>query len=77
MDKFARLLLVLDTPKPIETSFSIDGWKQLVEYENLNKVCFACGIIGHSQDRCHTTLYGLKPMEENIHKFGPSLLAPP
>ncbi|CAI0463399.1 unnamed protein product [Linum tenue] len=50
--KFARMAVELDLSKPLVTRVRLDGKWQYIEYENLPKVCFECGKIGHSAETC-------------------------
>ncbi|CAL1382784.1 unnamed protein product [Linum trigynum] len=50
--KFARMAVELDLSKPLVTRIRLDGKWQYIEYENLPKVCFECGRIGHATTAC-------------------------
>ncbi|KAL0910541.1 hypothetical protein M5K25_021534 [Dendrobium thyrsiflorum] len=53
---FARMCVRLDLSKPLLPGIWIKGlhdrFFQRIEYEGLSNFCFACGIIGHTVDRC-------------------------
>ncbi|CAI0434505.1 unnamed protein product [Linum tenue] len=51
--KFARIAVEIDVSKPLIPDFYLDDCIQLVEYENLPKVCFSCGRIGHEKEEYH------------------------
>ncbi|KAK8575141.1 hypothetical protein V6N12_062817 [Hibiscus sabdariffa] len=51
-NKFACLALILDLNYPLQSCIHIDGKLQRLEYEGLQKVCFACGIYGHAKEEC-------------------------
>ncbi|CAL1378304.1 unnamed protein product [Linum trigynum] len=42
--------------KPLKTHIRLDGFCQLVVYENLLEICFECGHIGHTESTCPTLL---------------------
>ncbi|CAI0552666.1 unnamed protein product [Linum tenue] len=50
--KFARMAVELDLSKPLVTRIRLDGKWQYIEYENLPKVCFECGKVGHTTASC-------------------------
>ncbi|KAL0919933.1 hypothetical protein M5K25_009024 [Dendrobium thyrsiflorum] len=53
---FARMCVRLDLSKPLLPGIWIKGlhgrFFQRIEYEGLSNFCFACGMIGHTVDRC-------------------------
>ncbi|KAL1554025.1 hypothetical protein AAHA92_14630 [Salvia divinorum] len=50
--KFARLAVNVDLTKPLVSKFTIDGEEFKVEYENLQELCFHCGMYGHIREGC-------------------------
>ncbi|GMJ04099.1 hypothetical protein HRI_004079100 [Hibiscus trionum] len=50
--KFARLALMVDLEKPLKSGVIVDGKRQVVEYEGLPAICFACGKYGHTKENC-------------------------
>lgn len=50
--KFARLAVTVDLTKSLVSKFTIDGEEFEVEYENLQELCFHCGIYGHLREVC-------------------------
>ncbi|CAL1393438.1 unnamed protein product [Linum trigynum] len=50
--KFARMAVELDLSKPLISRIRLDGKWQYIEYENLPKVCFECGKVGHTTATC-------------------------
>ncbi|CAI0601457.1 unnamed protein product [Linum tenue] len=50
--KFARMAVELDLSKPLVSRIRLDGKWQYIEYENLPKVCFECGKVGHTAATC-------------------------
>ena len=50
--KFARLCIQVDIGKPLVIALLIGGKEQTVCYEGVQRLCFACGRIGHWRDNC-------------------------
>ncbi|CAL1394902.1 unnamed protein product [Linum trigynum] len=50
--KFVRLAVEVDLAKQLVPRIWLDDAWQKVEYENLPKVCFHCGRIGHADEEC-------------------------
>ncbi|CAN1849891.1 Uncharacterized protein At4g02000 [Linum perenne] len=50
--RFARIAIEIDLSQPIPPTVLLDGAIQKVEYENLPKLCFECGRVGHESDSC-------------------------
>lgn len=63
--KFARLAVDVDLTKPLVSKISIDGEEFKVEYENLQELCFFCGMYGHLCDACVN-----KPKENDEGRHG-------
>ncbi|GMJ12359.1 hypothetical protein HRI_004905100 [Hibiscus trionum] len=81
--KFARLVVVVDLEKPLIPAIIIDGRHQLIKYEGLSHICFACGKYGHLKEVCANTTTSkgkAKVVEsvipEKIDRFGPWIQAP-
>ncbi|KAJ9169078.1 hypothetical protein P3X46_020546 [Hevea brasiliensis] len=49
---FARLAVSMDLSEPFASQLLINGRVQKVEYENILKLCFECGRIGHRKVFC-------------------------
>ncbi|KAL4378879.1 hypothetical protein GQ457_02G015220 [Hibiscus cannabinus] len=54
--RFARMAVSLDLRMPLVLKLSINGHLQVVEYESLPTICFACGKYGHVKDFCHVVI---------------------
>lgn len=50
--KFARLAVDVGLTRPLVSKFTIDGEEFKVEYENLQELCFHCGMYGHLRATC-------------------------
>lgn len=50
--RYARVCVKVDLNKPLIPSITVLGKKQLVEYEGLHLICFACGWYGHRDASC-------------------------
>lgn len=50
--KFARLAVTVDLTKPLVSKFTNDREEFKVEYENLQELCFHCGMYGHLREAC-------------------------
>ncbi|KAK8564737.1 hypothetical protein V6N12_058320 [Hibiscus sabdariffa] len=61
--RFARMAISVDLRKPLASIVVVNARTQLVEYESLSTICFACGTHGHTRDSCPTLI----PPSENAH----------
>ncbi|CAI0421156.1 unnamed protein product [Linum tenue] len=52
--KFSRIAVELDMTRPLPTRIRLDGAWQQILYENLPQICYECGRIVHTEDRCAT-----------------------
>lgn len=43
--------------EPITKLLKMGGIDQLVQYEGLNSLCFACGQVGHREEKCPYTVH--------------------
>ncbi|KAG8384481.1 hypothetical protein BUALT_Bualt04G0122200 [Buddleja alternifolia] len=50
--RFARFRVQMDLEKPIQGVIDINGKIYKHAYENLPKVCFTCGRVGHRKEDC-------------------------
>nr|POE59598.1 hypothetical protein CFP56_15800 [Quercus suber] len=50
--RFARLCVQVNIDKPLVNSIMIGKVFQLVQYESINMLCFACGHMGHRKEFC-------------------------
>nr|POE71315.1 uncharacterized protein CFP56_59744 [Quercus suber] len=50
--KYARLCIQVDVDKPLINTVLIGKFEQAVVYKGLNKLCFACGRVGHKKEMC-------------------------
>lgn len=77
--RYARVCIELELSKALVTKVWVAKEWQAVEYENLNMVCFNCGLIGHRKDQCSTHYGKIKDpvtvaqdlhreAEKNVHK---------
>lgn len=51
-DRYARVCVEIDLGKPLLPSITFLGESQLVGYEGLHLICFACGKYGHKCESC-------------------------
>ncbi|XP_065632808.1 uncharacterized protein LOC112027336 [Quercus suber] len=49
---YARLYVQVDLEKPLINMLRIGKCKQSVLYEGISALCFNCGRLGHTQDKC-------------------------
>lgn len=45
--RFARICVQINVEKPLIKTVKIGKMAQVVQYEGINDICFACGHIGH------------------------------
>lgn len=50
--RYARVCIELELSKALVTRVWVAKAWQTMEYENLDLVCFTCGLIGHRKDQC-------------------------
>ena len=50
--KYARLCIQVDMNKPLINTVLIGRFEQPVVYEGIQKLCFACGRVGHKKEDC-------------------------
>ncbi|XP_056698182.1 uncharacterized protein [Spinacia oleracea] len=62
--RYARVCLDLDLSKSLVTSVWVVSQWQRVEYENIHSLCFTCGKIGHSKEKCGSAL---SASQDKIH----------
>ena len=82
---FARICVQIDLDKPLMPYITIGNFIQKIQYENIPVLCYNCGILGHTQDKCNHSVSNapeenqaqvLKPNPEvcNQSNFGPWLI---
>lgn len=59
--RFARLRVVMDLNKPLNTYIRTTKRKKKkrclkLEYEGLNMICFECGHFGHTKEGCSSNV---------------------
>ena len=59
---YARLCVQVDLEKPLINFIRIGKCRQSVLYEGISTLCFSCGRLGHTQDKCY---YSIKQNERN------------
>ncbi|WOK98704.1 ribonuclease H protein [Canna indica] len=68
--RFGRVCVLMDIRKPIQQDFWIENSEgaffQSVAYENLLKICFKCGKVGHLEIRC--SLNGIEKGTDSENK---------
>ena len=62
---FARICVQINIDKPLINSIKIGKMVQLVQYEGIQMLCFACGCIGHQKESCPSLVRGPKPTVDN------------
>lgn len=50
--RYARICVQVDVNKLLITSILIGDFEQPVSYEGIQRLCFACGRIGHQKESC-------------------------
>nr|POF19473.1 uncharacterized protein CFP56_61118 [Quercus suber] len=50
--RFARLCVQVNLDKPLEKTIYLGKLKQVIQYEGIGTLCFACGRIGHYREAC-------------------------
>ena len=58
---YARLYVQVDLEKPLINMVRIGKCRQAVLYEGISALCFSCGRLGHTQDKC---CYSIKQDEK-------------
>ncbi|WOL13471.1 hypothetical protein Cni_G22241 [Canna indica] len=70
--KFARICILLDIKKPIQQGIWVETEKefifQSIAYENLPKLCFSCGKVGHYEQECEVERAGKSEKKEEKHE---------
>ncbi|KAL0002179.1 hypothetical protein SO802_015960 [Lithocarpus litseifolius] len=75
--KYARLCIQVDVDKPLVNTVLIGKFEQAVMYEGINKLCFACGRIGHKKEMCpHTIRRDVLPPEKEASSTKVSSTSP-
>lgn len=46
----------IDLDKPVVSVIKLKAFTQKVQYENLPKLCFSCGKVGHDKSSCKSLL---------------------
>lgn len=59
---YARLCVQVDLEKPLINMIRIGKCRQVVLYKGISALCFNCGRLGHTQDKC---CYSVKQSEKN------------
>ena len=59
---YARLCVQVDLEKPLINFIRIGKYRQSMLYEGISTLCFSCGRLGHTQDKC---CYSIKQNERN------------
>ncbi|KAK9995977.1 hypothetical protein SO802_020663 [Lithocarpus litseifolius] len=54
--RYACLCVQVDKSKPLVTTVRLGHHNQPVAYEGLNRLCFACGRLGHRREACQFTI---------------------
>lgn len=67
--KFARIGVVLDLEKPLETNMYVHGFTLNLEHEGFYSICFRCGRVGHKREQC-VELINSSTMEEESDSTG-------
>ncbi|MDV3166617.1 MAG: DUF4283 domain-containing protein ['Waltheria sp.' little leaf phytoplasma] len=63
---FAKVCVEVDLDKPLIPKIEIHGVEQVVRYEGLNMICFACGRSGHRRDVCPYVARPPPATEKNV-----------
>ncbi|MBA0724930.1 hypothetical protein Golax_021571 [Gossypium laxum] len=50
--KVSRFCIQVNIEDPLRWFIVIQGRKQMLQYEGIDKVCFSCGRIGHRRESC-------------------------
>ncbi|PKI70720.1 hypothetical protein CRG98_008953 [Punica granatum] len=70
--KYARLCVQVDLTRPLPTTIWIGDFEQPLQYEGIDKLCFNCGIVRHTAQKC-LDLATSPPIPETM----PSAVHPP
>lgn len=67
MGKFVRMAINVNLEKPLVSRFKIHNHIQLVEYEDLPIICYACGRFSHIIENCKFSHEEQECNEDNTH----------
>nr|POF11331.1 hypothetical protein CFP56_55570 [Quercus suber] len=62
---YARLCVQVDLDKPLINMVRIGKCRQAVLYEGISALCFSCGRLGHTQDKCCYSIKKDKKKDED------------
>lgn len=68
--KFARIVVKINTEKPLIPAILINGRKYRLEYENLPYICMTCDRMGHVDTECKEKTkkdHGVVPKQEALY----------
>ncbi|XP_050259267.1 uncharacterized protein LOC126704310 [Quercus robur] len=72
--KYARLCIQVDMNKPLINTVLIGRFEQPVVYEGIQKLCFACGRVGHKKEVCpHIIRSSSSPVRGGNDEHGDSV----
>lgn len=74
--QFARICVQIDLEVPIPTCIWIGKWKQSIQIEGIDKLCFHCGIIGHRKESC-PSLQSAQLQDTEVNDLRSSEVNPP
>lgn len=55
---YARMCVQVNVNEPLPNHIRIGAWKQRIQYEGVQTLCFQCGVMGHKKENCPTSQIG-------------------
>uniref|UniRef100_A0A7N2R9M0 CCHC-type domain-containing protein n=1 Tax=Quercus lobata TaxID=97700 RepID=A0A7N2R9M0_QUELO len=69
--RFARICVQIGLEKPLMPNITIGKFIQKIQYENIPMLCYNCGILGHTQDKCNHAISNT-PIEDQAQVLKPN-----
>ncbi|KAL8158973.1 hypothetical protein V2J09_000510 [Rumex salicifolius] len=71
--KFTRMRVEIDITKPLLEKFQLNNRVWKIQYEGFRMICFQCGKVGHTKDKCEDATGEQTQKEGNVSSEVPEL----